>query len=101
MVLLAALLLVLYNALFFWHRHLPDFLAGLIQPIGRFIEEHHTALTVLEVVGVVALFVDLVLTYDKQESQLKRRLWTIVIGLLGMAFVFKLYINYLDSALMA
>lgn len=101
MIVLAASLLLLYNLFFFWNRHLPDFLSGVIQPVGTFMEEFHAALTVLEVIGVVALFVDLVLMYDKRESLIGRRLWTILIGLLGMGILFKLYINYLDSALMA
>ena len=98
MVRLAAALLVIYNLLFFWERHLPDLLPGFIGAANNFMIEFRGFLTVLELIGVVALFVDLLTTFDKRTDFMRRKLWTLLVALLVVGFLFKVFINYLDSA---
>ena len=101
MVRLTAALLVTYNLLFFWERHLPDLLPDIIGATGEFMKTFRGFLTILELLGVLALFVDLVTTFDKRIRVLERKLWTLLVALLVVGFLFKLFINYLDSALLA
>lgn len=100
MVRLVIVLLVLFNVFFFWGRHLPDVLPGFIGPVAKGIDDYVGYFTILEILGVVALFADLVVTFDRRKAGTTRNLYVFLIALVVVALFFKLFINYLDSALL-
>lgn len=96
---IALVSLVVYNFIFAWGKFFNSFLTGIITPIFEAIQSSLMAITFFELIGIVSVFVDLMGRWDKlSENTVRRNLRTTLIALLLMAFIFKLFINYLDSA---
>lgn len=90
-------ILLLYNLLFFVARHAPGIDGTGIDSFQLMMKENIAMFTILEVIGVITLFVDLVGRFDsfKQPNKTVR---TLAVSLLIVGLLFKLFINYLDSA---
>lgn len=101
LVTLALVALVVYNLFFFWGKFALDFLPGFIVPVFTGLKETVGFLTILEILGVASVFVDVVGRYEKLQEQNPAllRLRIVLIALLLVGFFFKLFVNYLDSAL--
>lgn len=97
--LVALVLLTLYNVVFFAAKFTNGRFAWLDSVFAEF-RESSGFFTLLEFLGVVGVFVDLVVRYDKlgENGTGRRRLRLILTALLVIAFFFKLFINYIDSA---
>lgn len=96
---MALILLTGYNLIFF----IGKFTYGRIAWVELIYQELKAStgfFTLLEVLGVAGVFVDLVVRYDRlgEQSIALRRLRLFLTALLVIAFFFKLFINYIDSA---
>ncbi len=98
--LVGLILLVLYNLVFFLGKFAPAVLPAILPPAYKSIKESIGFFTLLEVLGVAALFVDTVVRFDLigEKGIGKRRIRTLVTALLMLALLFKVFINFLDSA---
>lgn len=97
--LVALILLTLYNVVFFTAKFTGERFEWLNVLFLEF-RESSGFFTLLEILGVAGVFVDLVVRYDKlgEDGIGRRRLRLILTALLVIAFFFKLFINYIDSA---
>ncbi|MCH2198767.1 MAG: hypothetical protein MK081_08275 [Flavobacteriales bacterium] len=92
------IVVVLYNLLFFWGKFGSHILSSVITPIYESIQSSIGFLTIMEIIGVVVVFADLMLRLDSFSSA-GRKLRYVFIAIALIGFFFKLFINYLDSAL--
>ncbi len=92
--------LVLYNLIFFLGKFGPAPIADPLAGIFGGIQANKGALTLLELIGTLGVFIDLVIRYDQHAEHpwFRRRLRVFFAGLVILAFFFKVFINYLDSA---
>lgn len=90
-------ILILYNILFFVARHAPGIEGTSIDSFQWIMKENIGMFTILEAIGVITLFVDLVGRFDTFKQPYKT-IRTIAVSLLLVGLLFKLFINYLDSA---
>ncbi len=92
--------LILYNLIFFLGKFGPEVIASPLAGIFTGIQANKGALTLLELLGTLGVFIDLVIRYDAHAEHpwLHRRLRLFFVGLVILAFFFKVFINYLDSA---
>lgn len=99
LVTIALISLVIYNLVFAWGKFMPEFLPRFNQSILASIQTSVVAFTFLELIGVASVFVDLVGRWEELGKKAPMRsLRTLLIGLLLMGFIFKIFINFLDSA---
>jgi hypothetical protein len=97
--LVALILLTLYNVVFFAAK-IANGRFEWLQGVFLELRESSGFFTLLEILGVAGVFVDLVVRYDKlgEDSIGRRRMRLILTAFLVIAFFFKLFINYIDSA---
>lgn len=93
-------LLIFYNLIFFLGKFGPEAITSPLAGIFAGVQANKGALTLLELLGTLGVFIDLVIRYDQHAEHpwLKRRLRVILAGFVILAFFFKVFINYLDSA---
>lgn len=65
----------------------------------QFISSYKGTITFLEILGVLTIFVEMILNYDSHEGAI-RQLKLIGVVILTFAFIAKVFVNYLDSALL-
>lgn len=90
-------LLFIYNGVFFTSRFATDFGLGSWGETFDSIDESYTLFTILEFFGVAAIFIDLLGNYDRKKLT-TRRLQLFLCAIFILAFIFKLFIVYLDSS---
>jgi hypothetical protein len=92
--------LILYNLIFFLGKFGPEAITSPLAGIFAGVQANKGALTLLELLGTLGVFIDLVIRYDQhvEHPWLRRRLRVIFTGFVILAFFFKVFINYLDSA---
>lgn len=99
LVTIALISLVVYNLVFAWGKFLPEVMPRLSGSLLVGIQSSVLAFTFLELIGVTSVFVDLVGRWEELGKKAPvRAMRTLLIGLLLMAFIFKVFINFLDSA---
>lgn len=97
--LIAVVLLVVYNLVFFLGKFSASMPGRALHPVYLEFKESLGFFTLLELIGVAAVFVDSIVRYERLSKNAGiRRLRLALAGLILMAFIFKLFINYLDSA---
>jgi hypothetical protein len=94
---LAYVLVFIYNIIFFSSRFsqqlgIPSWHVAFEQ-----IDDSYFLFTILEFFGVASIFVEFLSNYDT-KSFAKRRLQLILCGLFAMAFIFKVFVVYMDSS---
>jgi hypothetical protein len=90
-------LLIVYNAILFYGKYV--FIQGTIYRVYRFIEDYILYFTILEFMGMAAVFVDLIT--DWENKPVWRRACSLLLGmLLVSAFIFKVFINWVHSTLL-
>ncbi len=91
-----ALLFILniFFALGKWCPGLP-----LIGGCFEFITAYKGTITFLEILGVMTIFAEMILNYDNHERAI-RNLKLVGVVILTFAFIAKVFVNYLDSALL-
>lgn len=90
-------LLFVYNVFFGlgkWFPELPVFGASY-----EFLHDYRGTLTFLELLGVLTIFVEMVINFDVHEGVMKNLKLASVVAL-TFAFIAKLFVNYMDSALL-
>lgn len=88
---------ICYNAVFFYGKYV--YIQGTLVRIHRFIDEYILYFTVLEFLAIAAIFVDLIAGWEKKP--VSRRLISLFLGaVLVAAFMFKVFINWIHSALL-
>jgi hypothetical protein len=96
--LIATYVLLFFLNIFFalgkWCPGLP-----LISDCFEFITEYKGTITFLEILGVMTIFAEMILNYDSHESKI-RNLKLVGVVVLTFAFIAKVFVNYLDSALL-
>jgi hypothetical protein len=90
-------ILLLYNILFFMARHLPNSEEIGLSQLTVLVRESVGMITFIEAIGVITLFVDLVGRFDSFQKPYKA-IRIIAVSLLIIGLIFKVFINYLDSA---
>ena len=74
------ILMILYNAFYLCGLFLPNFIPGVVQPIYQAIREHNIIFVVLEALGGISLFVDLVGGWDNRKGYARAgQVWLVVI----------------------
>lgn len=92
--------LIIYNLIFFWTKLFP-FPEELALSVYEGVQETKGFLTLLEILGIVSVFIDLVGRYEQIGERIgegMRRGRVFLTGLFVILFFFKLFVNYLDSA---
>jgi hypothetical protein len=97
---IAIALLILYNLIFFLGKFAPALFGGVHVGLYDAIKASVGFFTLLELLGVIGAFVDLIVRYDflGEKNLAMRRLRLLLTALLVISFVFKLFMNYVDSA---
>jgi len=96
---IALISLIVYNLIFIWGKFFNSFLTGFIAPVFNALQASLMAFTLFELIGIISIFVDLMGRWEKLgENKSMRKLRTVLVAVLIMAFIFKGFINYLDSA---
>lgn len=91
-------LMIAYNFFYLCGKFIPQFIPGIVQPIYEAIRANGFTFTLLEVLGAISLFVDLVGGWDNRHGNARRRqLWVVVI--LILLFLFKFAIRMFESML--
>jgi hypothetical protein len=90
-------ILLLYNILFFVARHAPGMEGTGIDSFQLMMKSNIGIFTILEAIGVITLFVDLIGRFDSFQQPTKT-IRAVAVSLLVVGLLFKLFINYLDSA---
>ena len=98
LVLVGLVLLITYNLVFFAGKFIVAGPLGFLRNIYLDLYQNKGMLTFLEFLGVASVFVDLLGRYEQFGKF--RVIRILVIGLLIAAFIFKIFMNYLDSAYM-
>ena len=84
----------LLNIVYFTTKYLPT-VPGFLDYSYRFISENLFFFTFLEFLGVASVFVDFIISYDKGQKAMKM----ILTGLFVFAFLAKIFVNYMESAM--
>lgn len=97
--LFGVVILVVYNLVFFLGKFSSSVIGKALHPIYLEFKESLGFFTFLELIGVAAVFVDSIVRYERLSTKASiRRMRLALAGLILMAFIFKLFVNYLDSA---
>lgn len=92
------ILLIAYNLVFFVGKFIVGGPLGSLHNIYLDLYANKGMLTFLEFLGVASMFVDLLGRYEQFTRF--RTIRILIVGLLIAAFIFKIFMNYLDSAYM-
>ncbi len=103
MPLVALAILVAYNLIFFLGKFASQLAPTLLDPAYAAIKESTGFFTILEILGVAGIFIDLIVRFDEigERSRAGRNLRLLFTALVILAFFFKIFVNFLDSAYLA
>lgn len=98
--LVALAILVIYNLFFFLGKFASHLAPSVLNPAYAAIKESTGFFTILEVLGVAGVFIDLIVRFDEigERSKAGRNVRLLFTALVVIAFVFKVFINFVDSA---
>ena len=91
-------LMVVYNFFYLFGKYLPSVLPGLVQPVFLVIAKNGITLGLLEALGAISLFVDMVGAWDRRTGR-QKQIHTAVVIALVLLFVFKLAMRMFDGLL--
>lgn len=98
--LVALAILLAYNLLYFLGKFAANLAPALLTPAYAAIKESAGFFTLLEILGVAGVFIDLVVRFDEIGERGKAiRNWRLLFtAAVFIAFVFKVFMNFVDSA---
>lgn len=101
--LVALAILVAYNMVYFLGKFASHLAPSLLNPSYAAIKESVGFFTILEILGVAGVFIDLVVRFDEigERSRTGRNLRLLFTAFVFITFVFKVFMNFVDSAYLA
>lgn len=89
-------LMVLYNIIYLLGEYQPNILRGIIQPVYSSIKSEILIFSILEALGAVSLFVDMIIGWDNREGRV-RKVHTWIVILIVLLFLLKFAFRVFSS----
>lgn len=90
--------LLLINLLYYLTKFLP-IVPRFLDYSYRFVSENYFFFSMLEFMGVIAIFVDIVVNYDRYPGHWRK--WRMLVtGLFIISMLFKFLLTYIDHSLL-
>ena len=89
--------MITINVLCLWSELMDEVFPIIAASISAVIDSIRAPLMIIEFLAIATLFVDLVVRYDKIRESLKT-LHVLAVGFCVTAFMFQIFVYYMDSA---
>ena len=93
---IAMVVLIIYNLVFYLAEFKPHVVPSGVMNTYAAILKNRGMITFIEFIAVVALFVDLIVGYDKKKG-MNRTLTLLITAVLLLAFFLKIFMTYLKA----